>query len=206
MAEDARALMDAAGWESAHVMGHSMGGVIAQQLALHCPRRVRSLSLLCTFGRGKEATRLTPAVLWMGLRSRVGTRAMRRRAFLEMLWSPDALEREDQAELATRIAALVGHDLADQPPIVMKQLSALRWHDCSARLRELAGIPTLVVSGEHDPIALPRYGQMLAASIPGAQFEIMPAASHGLTIQHSDLLNARLLRFLESVGRPLRAV
>ena len=55
MAEDARALMDEAGWDSAHVMGHSMGGVIAQQLALDCPKRVRSLSLLCTFARGRDA-------------------------------------------------------------------------------------------------------------------------------------------------------
>jgi pimeloyl-ACP methyl ester carboxylesterase len=58
MAEDAKALMDAAGWNSAHVIGHSMGGVIAQQLALDCPKRVRSLSLLCTFARGKDAARL----------------------------------------------------------------------------------------------------------------------------------------------------
>src|SRR4051812_15815037 len=86
MAEDARALMDAAAWESAHVMGHSMGGVIAQQLALDCPHRVRSLTLLCTFGRGKDAARLTPWILWITLRTRIGTRPMRRRAFLELLW------------------------------------------------------------------------------------------------------------------------
>ena len=55
MADDARALLDEVGWESAHVIGHSMGGVIAQQLALDCPKRISSLSLLCTFLRGKDA-------------------------------------------------------------------------------------------------------------------------------------------------------
>ncbi|HEY6170092.1 MAG TPA: alpha/beta fold hydrolase, partial [Verrucomicrobiae bacterium] len=73
MATDAQALMDAAGWESAHVVGHSMGGVIAQQLALDAPKRVRSLSLLCTFARGKDGARLTPWVLWMTLRTRIGS-------------------------------------------------------------------------------------------------------------------------------------
>src|SRR4026207_1474276 len=63
MSEDAKSLMDHLKWESAHIVGHSMGGVIAQQLALSHPTRVRSLSLLCTFARGKEAARPTPWVL-----------------------------------------------------------------------------------------------------------------------------------------------
>ncbi|MEO8428692.1 MAG: alpha/beta hydrolase [Verrucomicrobiota bacterium] len=199
MAEDARALMDAAGWESAHVIGHSMGGVIAQQLALDCPKRVRSLSLLCTFGRGKDAARLTPWVLWMTLRTRIGTRRMRRRAFLEMLWPAGALEMADTEELATRVAALVGRDLADQPSVLMRQVRALGRHDTLHRLDELAGIPTIVLSAEHDPIALPRYGRMLSESIPGAHFKLMPAASHGVTIEQANHINQMLGRFLGSV-------
>src|SRR5687768_4749782 len=54
MAEDARVIMDAEGWQSAHVAGHSMGGLIALHLALSEPKRVRSLALLCTFARGSE--------------------------------------------------------------------------------------------------------------------------------------------------------
>src|SRR5688572_19884177 len=112
-----------------HVIGHSMGGVIAQQLALDCPKRVRSLSLFCTFARGKDAARLTPWVLWMTLRTRIGTRRMRRRAFLEMLWPVDTLNTVDNDELAGRVASLIGRDLADQPAILMKQVGALRHHD-----------------------------------------------------------------------------
>jgi pimeloyl-ACP methyl ester carboxylesterase len=202
MAEDARALMDAAGWESAHVVGHSMGGVIAQQLALDCPQRVRSLSLFCTFARGKDAARLTAWVLWMTLRTRIGTRRMRRRAFLEMICPPAALQTADTDALAVRFAALIGRDLADQPPILMKQLTAMGRHDTYSRLGELRDIPTLVVSAEHDRIALPRYGQMLANAIPGARFELLRDASHGVTIHAPERVNDLLLRFLDSVIAP----
>jgi len=199
MAEDARALMDAAGWESAHVVGHSMGGVIAQQLALDCRQRVRSLSLLCTFARGKDAARLTPWVLWMTLRTRVGTRRMRRRAFLEMICPPVALQTADTDALAARFATLIGRDLADQPPILMKQLMSMGRHDTFSRLGELRDIPTLVVSAEHDRIALPRYGQILANAIPGARFELMRDASHGVPIHTADRINEQLLLFLDSL-------
>jgi pimeloyl-ACP methyl ester carboxylesterase len=203
MAADARALMDAAGWESAHVVGHSMGGVIAQQLALDCPQRVRSLSLLCTFARGKDAARLTPWVLWMTLRSRIGTRRMRRRAFLEMLWGPDTLRKADKDALAERVAGLIGRDLADQPSIVMKQLMAMARHDVSSHLPQLRGIPSLVASAEYDRIALPRYGRLLAEALAG-QFETIAGASHGVTIQLAEEVSFKLIEFLTSVeaGHP----
>jgi pimeloyl-ACP methyl ester carboxylesterase len=202
MAEDARALMDAAGWKSAHVVGHSMGGVIAQQLALGCPQRVRSLSLLCTFARGKDAARLTPWVLWITLRTRIGTRRMRRRAFLQMICPPAALQTDDTDALAARFGALIGRDLADQPPILMKQLMAMGRHDSYSRLGELRDIPTLVISAEHDRIALSRYGQMLASAIPGARFELLRDASHGVPIHSPGRINDLLLRFLDSVIAP----
>ncbi len=192
MAEDARNLMDAAGWESAHVVGHSMGGVIAQQLALDAPARVRSLSLLCTFARGKDAARLTPRVVWLGIRSRVGTRGMRRHAYLDMLYSPGHLAGADLDALAAQTGEFVGRDLADSPPILMKQLRALGAHDASARLRELAGIPTLVLSGELDPIALPEYGRALAASIPGARYVEVAGQSHGVVLEKPVLVCERI--------------
>ncbi len=198
MADDARALMDAAGWDSAHVVGHSMGGVIAQQLAFDCPTRVRSLSLLCTFARGKDAARPTPWVLWMTLRTRLGTRRMRRHAFLEMLVPKPELAGMDGDRVAAEVAALVGRDLADSPSILMRQLRALARHDGFARLGGLAGIPTLVISAEHDRIARREYGRELAKAIPGAVFEEIHGASHGVTIFHHAAISARLRRFFEA--------
>ena len=104
MALDALAIMDAEKIEQFHVVGHSMGGLIAQEVALRAPGRVKSLALLCTFARGKQATRLTPAIVLIGLRTRLGTRAMRRNAFLELVMPP-ALLAEQRPRPAGREAA-----------------------------------------------------------------------------------------------------
>ncbi|WP_052572877.1 alpha/beta hydrolase [Haloferula sp. BvORR071] len=201
MAEDARALMDEVGWESAHVVGHSMGGLMAQQMAIDAPKRVRSLAFVCSFARGEEVSRLTPRVLWLGMRSRIGTRAMRRNAFLEMLYSRDCLAASDRAELAAETARLVGRDLADSPPILMQQLKACGQHQLYPRLGELAGIPSLVISAEFDPIALPAYGRNLAEAIPGAEFSLHAGMAHGNLLEDPTWLNERLTRHFDTEGR-----
>jgi pimeloyl-ACP methyl ester carboxylesterase len=205
MAGDARAVMDAVGWESAHVVGHSLGGPVALELALSARARVRSLSLLCTFARGADATRLTAWMLWVGLRTRIGTRAMRRSAFLRLVMPPEALAREDRAALAARLAPLFGHDLADSPPVAMKQLRALGAYNATARLGELAGTPTLVLSAAHDPIAPPSSGKALAAGIPNARYVEFAHASHGLPIQLAGEVNPLLEQHLDAAERRFTA-
>jgi pimeloyl-ACP methyl ester carboxylesterase len=193
---DTLALMDHLGWADAHLVGHSMGGVIAQQLALDARNRVRSLSLLCTFARGKDAARLSPWIAWVGLRTRVGSRSMRRRAFLEMILPRSQRRGADLEALATQHGAFFGRDLADQPPVVMKQLQALAGHDQSARLPELGGLPTLVVSGTEDRLALPTYGRALAGAISGARYVQFAGAAHGLPLARPAELNALLAEHL----------
>src|SRR5215472_3985832 len=162
--------MDALGWESAHVVGHSMGGLIAQQLALDVPKRIRSLALLCTFTKGLEAARMTPQTMWFGLRTHLGTAAMRREAFLEMLFPDEFIKLEGTKDLACRVACIIGRDLADNPPIMMRQLAAMRRYDRSQHLGTLSTIPSLVVSAEQDQIALPQYGRGLSGLIPGSRY------------------------------------
>jgi 3-oxoadipate enol-lactonase len=198
MAADALALMDAAGWESAHVAGHSMGGLIAQQLALDAPHRIRSLSLQCTFSRGPEAARITPWVLWMNLRIRLGTRRARRRAFLEMVMPPGAVSDANADALAAEMSALIGRDLSEQPPILMKQVMAMKRHDVSAKLSALASIPTMVLCAEHDTIARPEFGRRLASLILGASFELLPGASHAVTVHQATTVNERMRAFLRT--------
>ena len=197
MAADALALMDAAGWESAHVAGHSMGGLIAQQLAADAPQRVRSLSLQCTFSKGSEAARITPWVLWMNLRIRLGPRRSRRRAFLELVMPPGAVTQANAEALIVEMTSLVGRDLSEQPPILMKQVMAMGKHDISARLRELSHIPTQVLSAQHDPIAKTEYGRRLASLIPGSVYEELSGASHAVTIHDAPRVNERMSAFLD---------
>ena len=192
MAEDARMLMDAQGWKTAHVVGHSLGGLIALNFALNSPDRVRSLSLLCTIANGRDATRLTGRMLWIGTRTRIGTRRQRRHAFLELVLPPHLLASADKDRLAAELEPLFGHDLADQPPVTMKQLSAMRAYDCSSRLAELADVPTLVVAAVHDPIAPPEIGRKIAAGIPGSRYVELEDASHGVPIHDAPRINTLL--------------
>ena len=191
MADDVLAIADHEGFDRFHLGGHSMGGLIAQAIALRAPARVQSLALMCTFFRGREAARMTPDIIWTGLRTRVGTRAMRRRAFMRLVL-PDAYLSTSRVSLADELAELFGHDLADQPPIVMKQLRAASRYDASARLGSIAGIPTLVLSATHDRIALPRFGRAIGNSIPGARFVEIPDAGHAVPIQCAERVNALL--------------
>jgi pimeloyl-ACP methyl ester carboxylesterase len=192
MSGDVLALMDAVGWRSAHVVGHSLGGLIAIDIALRNAERVRSLSLLCTFARG-WVIGWSPRMLWLGLRSRSGSKRMRRRAFLEMVLPPNALSRNDTDRLAKELEPFFGRDIANQPPGVMNQLQAMQKYDATARLSELARIPTVVVSAMHDPVAPPRLGRELAKRIPGARYVELPNASHGVPIEQPEVINRILL-------------
>ncbi len=195
MADDALRLMDHLGWSDAHVMGHSMGGIIAQEMALRAPARVRSLTLMCTFARGSQGARVTPETLWMGLRTRIGTRAMRRSAFLDVLYSRKGLRQADRAALARGLEPLVGRDLADSPPILMQQLQAMARHPDRGLPQ---GRKTLVLCGLEDPIARWEYSRELVSGIAGAQGYFMEDAAHGAPLEHPALVNARLRRFLKA--------
>jgi pimeloyl-ACP methyl ester carboxylesterase len=200
MADDALAVMRDIGWESAHIVGHSLGGLIALQLALAHRDAVRSLSLLCTFADGRIATRLTPRMLWVGTRTRIGPRRARRRAFLELVMPPGAASRNGDAEqLAAELEPLFGHDIADQPPIVMPQLRAAKRCNLAPRLSKLAGVATLVVSATHDPIAPPFAARQIADGIPGSRHIEFLDASHGLPISHAGRANALLREHLAKV-------
>lgn len=208
LAEDARAILDDAGWDSAHVVGHSLGGAISIELALQTPQLVKSLSLLCTFTRGSDATKLSLATILTGIRTRIGTRVQRRRAFLEMIMTPDEMAMFDVDRLAIEYEALFGHDLADSPAIVIPQLSALRAYDATPRLREISNIPTMIVTAAMDRLSTLKVGRKMAHEMPNARYHELRDTAHGVPIVRPELINALLLEHFErssSSSRPQRS-
>ena len=201
MAEDALAILNAEGINRCHVVGHSMGGLIAAQLALMWPRRVKSLALLCTFPDGKSGSRLTRDTFFTGLRTRIGTRAMRRKAFLSLVLSKAGMDDAARPAFEAMMTELFARDLADQPPIIMRQLKAMARYDAMWRLRCLGSIRTLVMSGEQDRIAKPEYGRALAAAIPGAAYVEVAHAAHAVPIETPWIVNRVLAEHLRDATR-----
>ena len=192
LAGDVLALMDAQGWASAHLVGHSLGALVALEVAATAPSRARSLSLLCCVVRGRDATRVTWPIARVGMAAMFGNARARRYAFLRLVLPPSALRGADLDALASSLAPRFGHDLAEQPDVVDAQLAALRRYDARPRIGQLPEVPTLVVSAAHDPIAPPRFGRDLAGAIPGARFVCIPDAAHGVTIHRAAEVNALL--------------
>lgn len=190
MAEDALGVMDALGWESASIVGHSLGGVIAQQMAVLAPERVQRLALLCTFARGRSALSLHPAALWMNLRTMVGTKAMRRRAFFELVTDPEVAVDEPAI---TQLERAFGRGLADLPAAAQKQVMALARADLRQDLAAL-DLPTLVVSATHDRVAPVSQGPLLAEALRGRFVEV--PGGHAVPVQDAPRINALLREFL----------
>jgi pimeloyl-ACP methyl ester carboxylesterase len=199
LASDALAVLDAAGRRQAHVVGHSLGGCIAIELALSRPERVRSLSLLCTSADGRGLVRLDGEALWRGLRMQFGPLSSRRRAFLELVLTQAEQRAGDGDRIARELEPLFGHDLALTPPIVMKQVQAMRRWNALGRAAALKSIPTLIVGAAQDRIARPELVRATAAAIPGAKLVELPDAAHGVTVRAPRVINDLLREHIARV-------
>jgi pimeloyl-ACP methyl ester carboxylesterase len=197
MAQDTRAILQASGHVRAHIVGHSLGGLVAQRFAIDSPVSVMSLALLCTFSAGKRTAPMTMRMIRLGLGTVIGTKRMRRMGFLKLVTAPGRIDHPDA--LAERMGNLFGHDLADQPPVVKLQLSAMRAEDVTAWLRDLGELPTLVVNAKHDPIAPPSCGRIICNELPHARYVEVAEASHALPITHADQINRLLEQHLGAV-------
>jgi pimeloyl-ACP methyl ester carboxylesterase len=192
MAEDTRGLMDRLGIERAHVLGVSMGGMIAQELALAHPDRVRSLQLHTTLARTDAYTRACAAV-WEVVRATLPPEAAFR-AIALWLFAPSSYN--DRREL---IEMIVQGALATPYPQSLTGLSrqreAIASHDTLGRLGAIR-CPTLVTAAEDDILIRPRASRALAAAIPGAEFATIPDAGHVPYWEQADVFNRLCLEFL----------
>jgi pimeloyl-ACP methyl ester carboxylesterase len=173
MADDTLALLDALEIERAHVVGISMGGTIAQELALAHPERVRTLTLGATFCGGPETTLMAPEDLQMlGAAYASGDPVLVLRAMWEINISPGFREDDSRFEAFREM----GSQLPAPRPVVMQQMRACAEHDTSARLHELS-MPTLVVHGTADRLIKASNGELIARLIP-APIELLDGVGH----------------------------
>ena len=180
MAADTTALMDALGFESAHLVGASMGGMIAQTVAINHPERVRSLvSIMSTTGDA-EVGRPTDAAMQalMAPPPRTREEAMERAvSTYGVIGSPGF--PLDEAGLRDRAATSWDRHIHDSKGI-MRQLAAI-WAsgDRTDRLPEIA-VPATVIHGADDPLISVSGGRATAKAIPGAELEVIDGMGHDL--------------------------
>jgi pimeloyl-ACP methyl ester carboxylesterase len=181
MAMDTTALMDALGIRSAHVVGASMGGAIAQEIAIHFPDRIRSLtSIMSTTGNPKlpqpkrEAMTLLMAPPPKTKDEYVATFARNWRVLRQGSFPQDEAKDRDRAERC--------YARGLNPAGVGRQLRAIL--ASGARNKALANVrtPTLVIHGTVDPLVRPEAGKDTANSIPGAKLLMVEGMGHALPI------------------------
>lgn len=174
VAADLAAVLDSAGVERAHLVGHSMGGMIAQELALRRPERVASLVLAASYAATDE---------WSGrvlgfrqeLIERLGL-LDHFRVSIHFVFSPKAFRTMPE------FIAGLERRLAESPPDERGYLRQLRFcldHDASGRLGAVSA-PTLVIAGAEDFLTSRFQGRELAELVAGAEYVELPEASHGL--------------------------
>ncbi len=174
LAGDAAALLAALELDSAHVMGISMGGMIAQELALAHPERVRALTLGCTYCGGEGSSLTSQEVIGrLAAAMNSGDRRLAIRTSWEVNVSSQFAAEEPEWERFLATGMKYGLSVA----VIMEQMRAIVGHDTSARLGALRP-PTLVVHGTADQLLPVQNGRMIAGLIPGAKLEIMEGVGH----------------------------
>ncbi|HHH28738.1 MAG TPA: alpha/beta fold hydrolase [Polyangiaceae bacterium] len=201
MAGDALRVLDAAGWTSAHVVGVSMGGMIAQELALRAPERLRSLTLIATHAGGRTGWVPPFSGIISFLEVNLLPADQRFKALAHLLYPRDFLRLIDRDELAARMGQQVGSRASAATR--NKQIKAVMRHDTRARLVRLE-TPTMVIISAEDKLVDPRRQYALAEAIPNASKVVFDRAGHGVIFQCARVINGHIARHV-AAHEPLQA-
>jgi pimeloyl-ACP methyl ester carboxylesterase len=207
MADDAAGLLDAIGIARAHVVGVSMGGMIAQELALRHPERVRGLVLACTFPEPDADAERQRAFSLARFGGRVTASGeteidvtavdpfMLLQHVLPRVFNQSFIDRELPKLLQIFGGALqYGFSLE----AILGQVEAVMGHKATDRLHRIAA-PTLVITGDADLLVSPANSDVLARNIPGAKLVRVPGGSHGFNFETPEVFNREVLDFLATV-------
>ncbi len=200
MAADAVAVLDDLGVASAHVLGASMGGMIAQTLAIDHPDRVRTLTSIMSTTGGRDVGRPTSAALTALLVPPPGDRTQAVEGALRVgriIGSPGLV---DEASIAERAAA--AWDRCAYPEGTAHQLLAITASpDRTPALAEV-DVPTLVIHGDVDPLVTPSGGRATAEAVPGAELLLVEGMGHDVPRVHWDELVGAVTALTARVDAP----
>ena len=189
MAADARCVLTAAGVESAHVFGISMGGMIAQEFALQYPACVRKLVLGCTSPGGPKVVRADADANAMLMNRGQMTMDEALAASIPILYDPHTPRERIDEDLAIRRRTY------PQPAAFMNQLMGILAWQSWDRLGSVAA-PTLVIHGATDRLVPAGNGELIAERIPGAKWVLLPNAGHIFPTDQPERSSAEILAFL----------
>ena len=195
LAADTAGLMDALEIGSAHVLGVSLGGMIAQEMAIQYPGRVRGLILAVTHCGGALQVRASADVTEK-LRRLVVEGSMEARVkALEVFFAHATIKErpwvvQDYADVSMRYPAGV--------EILQRQMDAVAGHDTCDRLQRIAAV-TLVLTGVEDVLIPPANSNLLAERIPKAELLVVPGGGHQILIEQSQVCNQAIIAFLQTV-------
>ena len=189
MADDAVRILDDLSWDQAHVVGVSMGGMIAQELALRSADRCQSLTLVATHGGAPVASLPTLRGMRFFVQGLFGGQKNRMRSLPRLLYPDEFLESIGPTAIRSHLDVRLGHPPALRT--VLGQLYAVWRHSTESRLPEIQ-MPTLLVRPGKDILIRPTQTDRLVQRIPNARVLRFDDAGHGVTFQKAAELNAAL--------------
>ena len=191
MADDALAVLDAAGIETAHVVGASMGGVISQIVAVKYPHRVRSLTLVCTACRN-HPWRQELLQSWAKTAEEKGMIEVGKEA-AQWVMSPRSFRRLVPAFtwMGPLAALRPRHSFVSQIDAILNTRE-----DLVDQLSTITA-PTMVIVGNQDILTPRGDSEEIAERIPNAELVVISGAAHGLMMEHSSTFNKILIEFLQ---------